>query len=220
VTPLVLDIESKKNSVFFDAHGQALRDRAELRAKAARSPQSASGIRRVCENLFEKAALNPLTLRVVAIGIGELDNDNEPVVLSGDDEPALLREWCVWLVDVFGTDVAWCGFNVRQWDLPVLAFRLAMHGIPWPGAYPQRNDYRRIIDVRDIWQTEDGGGNLDLHLRAFGLPLKTADGSQVERMTLEEVRDYNRNDVIAERLLVRRLAHLFPSLRQSAEVGQ
>jgi hypothetical protein len=51
-------------------------------------------------------------------------------------------------------------------------------------------------------------------LRAFGLPPKTADGSQVAGMTIEQIATYCAEDVSRERLLIRRLAHLFPSLNK------
>jgi hypothetical protein len=218
-TALVLDIECRADVEFLTRNDDLLfRDiRAPANYKDEQKIRDYIAAERA--KIIEKAALSPLLGRVVAIGMAELNSDfeieEEPVVIASEDEKSVLTEFCI--AAAKHNRIVWAGFNIREFDLPFLAMRLSVHGMRWPGHYPHRNDYLHVVDPRDIYRHNDGGGNLDMHLRAFGLPPKTADGSQVAGMTIDEVARYCADDVIRERLLIRRLAHLFPAVREIQE---
>lgn len=206
---IVLDIETKAD----EAYTSRLEFREQLRAsiEAPSNYKDPVKIEAYCDDQFDKAlqrfALSPMTGRVVCVGLAWLDEDREPVTYADDSEAAVLMCLMNWLPE---NPAALAGFNVRKFDLPFLATRASLHGIELAPWWPHSRDYRRIADLRDV--LEDGA--LAKWLDRFGLPPKTAEGSEVEGMTLEEIAAYCANDVKVERELVRRCAWAMPAIRE------
>jgi predicted PolB exonuclease-like 3'-5' exonuclease len=147
-----------------------------------------------------------LTARVCSIAWGDL-RDEEIHVASGEDERDIIEAFA----EGIRRPRVLTGFNVRRFDIPFLTARACIHGVRLPPWWPHERDYRQIADICDVTQK----GKLSEWLDRCGLPPKTADGSLVEFMSLDEIRDYNRNDVHIERLLARRFAPNMPALRET-----
>lgn len=217
MTNLVLDIESKADPAFFAEHGDWCFSRIEPDARLKDEAKIAADLEAKKGELVERAPLNPFAGRVIAIGVGDLDSDDDPTVFACEDEYLLLRSWSERMRAL--TPITWCGFNVRKFDLPFLAYRCAKLEVPWPGHYPARNDYRRCVDVLDLTfdVSPPRGGSCDWHLRGMGLPPKTESGANVKSMSLDEIKTYCAADVARERLLLRKLRNYFPALHGETE---
>jgi len=224
VIPLIFDIETKRDQAFLDRQGveEMLRDR--VKTGNAKSLDKVSEKREEgLLKLLERAALDPMTGRIVAIGHGALESDTEPKVIyedSGDtvaDERSVLQQFFDVLLTYnsnHGRPVL-CGWNIRGFDLPFLMTRAAILNVEVPGFIPHLRDYRRIVDAMDVLCPDPSRRvPLDLWLTRFGLPNKTGRGSDVENMPLEDVARYCADDVTRTRMLIRRCASMFPALRE------
>lgn len=161
--------------------------------------------------LRRKWALSPLTGKIVAIAAADL-HEGSIECWAADTETLVIAEFAGWLSAHCSSGIL-TGFNVRHFDVPFLATRAALHKLWLPRWWPHAKDYRALADARDLLAE----GSLDVWLQRFDLPPKTADGSDVANMSLEEVREYCRNDVHVERLLVQQLARYLPLLRDAKE---
>lgn len=202
----IVDIETKADTAFFAEHGAAIFAEIEPAANIKDPAKIAANIADKQAAIVDKAALSPIYGRIVAVGLGALYSDDRPNVIASDDEKALLAEVCGFLNQ---TRPVLAGFFIRAFDLPFLEIRMAIHGLAWPLPRVRKYDDRHYADVVDIFEQH----KLDHWLRAFGLPPKTGKGGDVATMTLDEVREYCADDVERERLLVRKLRHLLPALR-------
>jgi len=157
---------------------------------------------------FDRAALDPLTGRVVAIGI--LRNA-EFRVLSNECEAAVLLDFWDVCVGQMGRINEMIGFNTHLFDLPFLVRRSWKHGIPVP-TMVRRGRYwnERLVDLREAWQLGDrmARGSLDAIAKHLGVGAKNGDGKEFARLwesDREKAIAYLRNDVeltarVADRL--------------------
>lgn len=158
----------------------------------------------------DAAALSWLFGRIRAIGVGGLLEEFPPTVWASEDEAEVIASFALYLDDAGPAVIG--GFNVREFDVPFVTFRAAVHRIELPTWWPARRPYGNgIVDPVDLLGRN---GRLADHLRAMGLPKKTADGADAPGMSVEELGDYCANDVLCERMLIRRLASAFPALRE------
>lgn len=125
---------------------------------------------------IEQAALDPLTGRVLAIGIM---CDGRFEALKHDEEADLL--WGFW--DMCFPTKEHIGFNIYQFDLPFLIRRSWKHGIKVPGYLRQGRYWNRdrFIDLRDEWtfgdkQAKYTKGSLDTISRHLGMTPKEGSG--------------------------------------------
>ena len=121
-------------------------------------------------DFIERAALDPLTGRVVAIGVqietpafdresGQVNRalaGSEFAIIADDDEAAMLREfWRLVRGDESRLNTL-IGFNSNQFDLPFLFRRSWKHGVKIPfGLRRGRYWGEQVIDIRDNWQLGD-----------------------------------------------------------------
>jgi DNA polymerase elongation subunit (family B) len=150
-----------------------------------------------------KAALDPLVGRIVAIGHASAAGGDVACEVELDDERSVIERF----LDALdrGRFRALAGFNIRDFDVPFVSIRAALHGIEMPHWWPRpTRDWKRIVELRDALSSHP----LQVWLARFGLPLKTSSGDQVEHMTADEVAAYCANDVEQERALVRRFASI------------
>lgn len=142
MTPVVIDIETVKPT-------GVLLDHALSRVKVGnrKDPEKVEAY------LQEKSARFSLDIRWARIAcIG---------VRAGDDrilfdawsatEHEMLRQFVVWMQE--REPIAWCGHNIRAFDLPVIRTRLLAHGF---GAYAdafvfKRYDKERVRDTVEDW---------------------------------------------------------------------
>jgi hypothetical protein len=123
-------------------------------------------------DFFERAALDPLTGRVLAIGL--LDQGNVRI-LGDEDEPTLLREFWLACRGQMGRINPMVGFNTHLFDLPFLIRRSWKHGIAVPfGIRRGRYWGEEMVDLREAWQLGDrqARGSLDSIARHLGVGAK------------------------------------------------
>lgn len=156
----------------------------------------------------ERLALSPRTGRICAIACGWLDDDEIECFTGNEQEivRGFLRE-----AGKHGRAVL-AGFNIREFDIPFVAVRASLVGIDVPSWWPPIGRFDRFVaDARDLLQD----GKLADWLHCFELPPKNGEGSECHNMTEQQLRDYVTNDVRVERLLLRRLAHALPAIRDN-----
>ncbi|MBI1178476.1 hypothetical protein GC207_13660 [bacterium] len=148
----------------------------------------------------EKAALDAMTGRVLAIGLLHLFN-GEFVVLDNGDEAELLREFWVRCEHEMGRLNRMVGFNTHLFDLPFLVRRSWRHRVALPWNL-RRGRYwsDQLIDLREAWQLGDrqAKGSLDAVARHLDVGAKNGEGRDFA-MLWQTDRDqaiaYLRNDL-------------------------
>jgi hypothetical protein len=171
---------------------------------AAKQAEAEANHRR---DFFERAALDPLTGRVVAIGLLHLAGGRF-YVIGHDDEAQTLREfWSACRCEI-GHIHQMVGFNVYQFDLPFLLRRSWKHRVEVPfGIRRGRYWGDQLVDLREYWQLGDrqARGSLDSISKHLGLGAKTGcvphgppNGkgfAELWRVDRERAVAYLRNDV-------------------------
>jgi len=151
-------------------------------------------------DFFDRAALDPLTGRVVAIGLlypdsGEFD------VIGHEDEGRTLREFWETCRGEMGRVNQMVGFNTHGFDLPFLIRRSWRHRIAVPfGIRRGRYWGDEMIDLREAWQLGDrqARGSLDSIAKHLGVGAKNGDGksfAQLWQSDRQQAEAYLRNDV-------------------------
>jgi len=149
---------------------------------------------------FEKAALDPLTGRVVAIGLLYPDS-NEFVVIGHDDEATTLREFWEVTKGEMGRINQMVGFNSNSFDLPFLIRRSWRHRVPVPfGIRRGRYWSDEMVDLRDAWQLGDrqARGSLDSIAKHLGVGAKNGSGADFAALWQSDrakATEYLRNDL-------------------------
>jgi len=142
---------------------------------AAKIAEAELGHRR---DFLEKAALDPLTGRVMAIGLFDQGNGFR-CLGAGLTEAELLSRFWAECADPSGVFHRLVGFNVFLFDLPFLVRRSWKWGVPLPrGLRNGRYWHSSILDLRDWWQMGDrqAKGSLDSLARHFGVGKKMGNG--------------------------------------------
>lgn len=148
-----------------------------------------------------RAALKMYGCEICAIGVGGINSPKVVAWVTDVDhsEEEVIRHF---ISAIQNRQPLLVGFNIKDFDIPLLRARCLALGIPWPDFLPQTKDDRysnSVFDLRDVLYE----GSLDVWLRMLKLPPKTAHGSDVERMTPQERRQYVADDVERERRLAR-----------------
>jgi len=162
-------------------------------------------------DFIDKAALDPLTGRVVAVGVMALDASGEAgpsfarggrfFIIGHDDEAQTLREFWELTCGDMGRMNPMIGFNIFGFDLPFLFRRSWKHRVPIPlGLRRGRYWSDQVIDLRDCWQLGDrqARGSLDAVAKHLGVGAKTGDGkafAELWRSDRKQAEAYLRNDV-------------------------
>ncbi|MFN7137728.1 MAG: ribonuclease H-like domain-containing protein [Limisphaerales bacterium] len=151
-------------------------------------------------DFIEKAALDPLTGRVVAIGLLDAET-GEFRVIGHDDEAQTLREFWDACRGEMGRINQMVGFNTYQFDLPFLIRRSWKHRIAIPiGIRRGRYWSNEMIDLRDGWQLGDrqARGSLDAIAKHLGVGAKNGEGKEFARLWESDrnrALEYLRNDL-------------------------
>ncbi len=130
-------------------------------------------------NARDKAALSPLTGKVLAIG---LETDGAATLLAFEHEWETLNEF--WLIYA-STHAMFVGFNINSFDLPFLIKRSWKLGVPVPGGVRNGRWWGdRFHDLRDEWQMGDrmARGSLDAVCKFFGVEGKNGNGKDFARL--------------------------------------
>jgi uncharacterized protein YprB with RNaseH-like and TPR domain len=161
------------------------------------------------EETVGKMALDVDRAKVIAIGVA---GDNGPIAVytdtTGLDEVAILRTFWISV----GNTKRICGWNVLNFDLPIILRRSFVLGVK----PTRRLDFRRyttatIIDLMQIfynWGQAPGVRYRGLKevAKMYGIenPLENLDGGDVAAMDEETLREYCANDVRMTRELAQR----------------
>jgi hypothetical protein len=159
---------------------------------------------------IERAALDPLTGRVLAIGL-DCGPDEEPELLFGPNEPKLLEAFWSRIRGEYARLHTLVGFNITQFDLPFLIRRSWKHHVPVPfGLRRGRYWGDCVVDLRDWWQLGDrqARGSLDSIAKHLGVGSKTGSGADFAGLLLNNpqaaaaylVRDLELTRAVAVRL--------------------
>lgn len=161
---------------------------------------------------FDRAALDPLTGRVVAIGMlvfpeirGQRPEvgveSGECVIIGHEDEARTLREFWQHTQAEMGRMNPMIGFNIFGFDLPFLFRRSWKLRVPVPfGIRRGRYWGDQMIDLRDAWQLGDrqARGSLDSIAKHLGVGAKNGDGkafAELWRSDRAKAEAYLRNDL-------------------------
>jgi DNA polymerase elongation subunit (family B) len=128
----------------------------------------------------KKPGLHAIISQVVAIGHTD---GHTPLVLAGTDEEALLRRFADDLKEHLDNGGVLVGFNIKNFDIPLLQLRAAKYGIRLD--FPDRRS-PRIIDIYEVlggkWQSDISSCSLsELGWFLYGQG-KATNGSDVARM--------------------------------------
>ena len=151
-------------------------------------------------DFFDRAALDPLTGRVVAVGLLYPDS-GEFHVIGHDDEAATLREFWNVCRGQQGRINQMVGFNTHLFDLPFLIRRSWKHRVAVPfGIRRGRYWSDEMVDLRDGWQLGDrmAKGSLDVIAKHLGVGAKNGDGKAFAELWASDRAQavaYLRNDV-------------------------
>ena len=162
-------------------------------------------------DFIERAALDPLTGRVVAFGVMTFDARGETPpalgkggkfsIIGHDDEARTLREFWELAGGAQGRMNPMIGFNIFGFDLPFLFRRSWKHRIAIPfGLRRGRYWGDQLIDLRDCWQLGDrqARGSLDSIARHLGVGAKNGDGKAFAELwwsDRKQAEAYLRNDI-------------------------
>ena len=149
-------------------------------------------------DFIERAALDPLTGRVLAIGL--LDHGGFRI-LDNDNEPAVLCEFWTVCRGEMGRINQMVGFNTHLFDLPFLIRRSWKHRVPVPlGIRRGRYWADEMVDLRDAWQLGDrqARGSLDAIAKHLGIGAKNGSGAEFAKLWQSDrakAVEYLRNDL-------------------------
>ena len=151
-------------------------------------------------DFIERAALDPLTGRVIAIGMLDLETDRFSII-GHDDEAQTLREFWEATRGEMGRNNPLIGFNIGNFDLPFLYRRSWKHRIAVPfGIRRGRYWGDQVVDLRDAWQLGDrqARGSLDSIAKHLGVGAKNGEGkafAELWRTDRKQAEAYLRNDI-------------------------
>lgn len=151
-------------------------------------------------DFIERAALDPLTGRVVAIGMLDLETDKFSIIGHDDEAETLNEFWAATRGDM-GRMNPLIGFNIFNFDLPFLFRRSWKHRITVPfGLRRGRYWGDQLVDLRDAWQLGDrqARGSLDTIARHLGVGAKNGEGKAFAELWQNDrpkAEAYLRNDI-------------------------
>jgi hypothetical protein len=131
--------------------------------------------------------------------------DGEMIEWADSNEGNMLRSFATYLAD---ENIRLCGFNLREFDLPFLHVRLAMHQAP-AMFLPAIKDFDRVLELRDVLTS----GPLSTWMRAFGLGEKDVDGQAIAELPLAEALAHCKKDVEATWWMAHKLAPAIRGMR-------
>lgn len=155
------------------------------------------------ELFADKAGVYSEFAKVICIGIGSLTHSNDGwrmrlKSITGHNEKKLLTEFSDVLTrfSAYNGHMAFCGHNIKEFDIPFLCRRMLINNVPLPpamdlsGKKPWENPH---IDTLDLWRFGDYKNYTSLALLAeiLGIPSpkEDIDGSMVASVY------YNDNDL-------------------------
>lgn len=206
MTMIIFDIETRPNPVFREDPEFiiALRDEIEPDGRLKDPVKIAANIDEKFLKVINEMALSASTGVVAAIGWCYLEGGKPTtpeILIDLDNEEEILRLFAE-VLNEHSPGYKLGGFNIREFDIPWLITRFAVHMIG-VSRFPFPRDWNRVFELRDLLGKK---GSLDTWLRAFGLPLKVGSGRESLDYDHEQLKEYLIGDVASTGALAARLA--------------
>lgn len=137
------------------------------------------------ENFMARAALDPMTGRLLAFGAR--DEEGKATIVCVDDERLLLEQAWGYFNGVTSF-THFVGFNIFAFDLPFLIRRSWKLGVRVPFRRQKRYWPECFVDLREIWQLGDyqGRGSLGAISKFLGVGEKNGDGAQFAELLVRD----------------------------------
>ena len=218
-TILFLDIETVSQTQNFDELSDRMQELWKLKArrflKGAQKDQEPEEID-WNELYHRRAAILAEFGKIVCISVGFLIQEEGGKMgmrvksFADEDELTILTEFAALIEETFTNRqfTALCGHNVKEFDLPYIARRMLIQGMPLPPALQLQGkkpwEVKHVLDTLDFWKFGDYKHftSLDLLSAIFDVPSpkEDMDGSQVgptfwEENDLDRIRIYCERDV-------------------------
>lgn len=190
---MFLDIETVSGQPKYDDLSPAMQTLWEKKARTMSEFINFSD--NAARELYNRAAIYAEFGRIVCISVGCFSGDTFVLhSFAQDDEKALLIDFAT-TMDTWLSDRTHpiCGHNIKEFDLPFIARRMLIHGLPLPpaldlsGMKPWEVPH---IDTMDLWKFGDYKHFTSLELMAaiFDIPTPKDDinGSQVGQVYYQE----------------------------------
>ncbi len=206
---LFLDIETVPANSDFDQLSADMQMLWDKKSKQFRTEDETPA------DVYQRAGIYAEFGRVVCISVGfirEVDGVKTfySKSFADDDERKLLSDFCNLLEHSYSaSDKFVCGHNVKEFDMPFIARRIIINGLPLPrvlqiaGKKPWEVPF---IDTMEMWKFGDYKAftSLNLLTHVFGIPTPKddIDGSQVAEVyygehDLKRISVYCEKDILA-----------------------
>lgn len=180
------------------------------------------------EYYFNNAAIFAEFGKIVCISVGWTAADGmfhgfELTSFAGDDEGKILNDFSFFLKkqSAMNKNLALCGHNIREFDVPFISRRLLMNGLQLPD-YLENLQTKKpweagLIDSMDLWKFGDFKNYISLKLLAYclGIPSPKDDisGKDVGKVYwkengLQRITTYCQKDVITVAQIILKLKGL------------
>ena len=151
----------------------------------------------VDETYLEKASLYPEFSKIICLSWGMFTNEGEMKIGSiiDDDEIALLKRITKVFTRASDLRRTYCGFNVKQFDIPFIVKRIYKHNIELPISLNFLDLKPWELNVKDLYEVWKGTGKTSANLEEVCYCLNINSPKII--MSGENVHDYywNRNDI-------------------------
>lgn len=206
---LFLDIETVPCHSGFDQLDEDMQKLWDKKSQQFRNEEESAG------DVYQQAGIYAEFGRVVCISVGFVrvefgEKKFYSKSFADDDEKMLLEGFCQLVNRNYSTpDKYICGHNVKEFDMPFIARRIIINGLPLPhvldiaGKKPWEVSF---IDTMEMWKFGDRKSftSLNLLTHVFGIPTPKddIDGSQVANVyygehDLARIAIYCEKDILA-----------------------
>lgn len=172
------------------------------------------------EETIEMSSLDPDLCRILAIGIAQPPKPPVAVVLADEDaEEKALRRLGRVFADTLNDKGSIVGYNLIDFDLPVLMRRALYLDVPFPSLPVDRYRHHGVHDLMQIlsWNGKLKYKSLDFYVKRFGILCPVSDGisgaeiaAQFAAGNLGAVEQHVLADVWKTALLAERLGYAEP----------
>lgn len=218
---IVLDIETRADQALHDDVDHWAQRAQEIQAPSNYKDEVKIAAFKTEAAMKERAnmALSARTGRIAAIGVCGLTSVGAPLVdhaeeVNENEEDRLIGLLDGWMRRLSKENSLYvvAGWNVRDFDLPFLAGRALVLQVPLPWRLPRPKDWVRVLDGCDLLE-----GSLSDWMRACGMPPKKVDGADTLQLSLPDLGEHCRDDLLATRNVLERLVASYPGLITGAE---
>ncbi len=213
---LFLDIETVSTVPVFDNLDERFQKEWQKKSRQFTPDRVIPTLEDAAQYYESKAGIFSEFAKIVCISVGylvEIEGSYHLRIKSfaSDDENEILTEFSA-LVEQHYNQLnvhKLCGHNIKEFDIPFIARRLVIHGMPLPQAFQIAGkkpwQLAHLLDTMELWRFGDYKNYTSLSLLATALNIPTPkddiDGSQVGHVywnekNLERIAIYCQKDVV------------------------